>query len=46
MKKKNFRMDIDAHKILKETIQDLSDRGIDGATMSDAVRELYRRGQK
>jgi hypothetical protein len=44
--KKNFRMDLDAHRILKETIQDLSAKGVDGATMSDAVRELHRRGQK
>ncbi|MFA6372736.1 MAG: hypothetical protein WCW68_08930 [Methanothrix sp.] len=46
MKKKNFRMDLDAHRILKETVEDLSERGIDGATMSDAVRELYRRQAK
>jgi hypothetical protein len=46
MKKKNFRMDLDAHRILRETVQELSDKGIDAATLSDAVRELRRRQAK
>jgi hypothetical protein len=45
MKKKNFRMDLDAHRILKEMVQELSERGIDGATLSDAVRELRRKAK-
>jgi len=43
---KNFRMDQEAHQILKDTKQELRDRGMEKATLGDAVRELHRRQAK
>ena len=43
---KNFRMDREVHKILEDTKQELRDRGMEKATLGDAVRELYRRQAK
>jgi hypothetical protein len=43
---KNFRMDQEAHQILVETKAALRERGMEKATLGDAVKELYRRQAK
>lgn len=43
---KNFRMDREVHKILEDVKQELRDRGMEKATLGDAVRELHRRQAK
>lgn len=38
-----IRIDSSAHAILKRIRTDMKESGIDGATLSDAVRRLYER---
>lgn len=42
---KNLKIDPDAHRILVAAREDLEKRGIENPNLSDAIRELDRRGK-